>query len=128
MTASKPTSVLILDDDPSHLKIYCWVIEQAHCKAVPVQVRSNSIDLPQDSSIDLILMDYRYSSSLTAADIVTKVKSTYPGKPIAVLSELYGMPSDMKEHAAAFIRKGEPQELVNRLNTFRETGVLSHAQ
>ncbi len=77
--------------------------------------------------MDLVLMDYRYSSSLTAIDIVESVKAAFPGVPIAVLSELYGMPTDMKAHAIAFIRKGEPQELVNRLRTFRETGELTQA-
>jgi hypothetical protein len=30
----------------------------------------------------------------------------------------------LKAHAIAFIRKGEPQELVNRLKQFRDTGLL----
>lgn len=70
-------------------------------------------------------MDYRYSSSLTAVDIVEVVKKSFPAVPIVVLSELYGMPTDMKPYAVGFIRKGEPQELVNRLREFRETGHLS---
>jgi DNA-binding NtrC family response regulator len=123
---NRPT-ILILDDDPSHLKLYAWVVEQAGCKAVTVQVKSSSLDLPKGESVDLVLMDYRYSSSLTAADIVGAVESAFPGIPIAVLSELYGMPPEMKAHAIAFIRKGEPQELVNRLKGFRETGVLPQA-
>ena len=120
---TRPT-ILILDDDPSHLKIYSWIVEQADCRAITVQVRSSSLDLPHGEAVDLVLMDYRYSSSLTAADIVNAVKSAFPGVPIAVLSELYGMPNDMKSHAVAFIRKGEPQELVNRLREFRESRVL----
>lgn len=126
MSSTRPT-ILVLDDDPSHLKIYSWIVEQAQCRALTVQVRSSSLDLPVGESVDLILMDYRYSSSLTATDIVTAVKVAFPGVPIAVLSELYGMPTDMKPHAMAFIRKGEPQELVNRLKEFRETGSLAQA-
>jgi hypothetical protein len=38
---------------------------------------------------------------------------------------MYGMPADMKAHAMAFIRKGEPQELVNRLKEFCRTGNLT---
>lgn len=122
-----PPTVLVLDDDPSHLKIYSWIVEQAGCKALAVQVKSSSLDLPREEEADLVLMDYRYSSSLTAIDIVESVKAAFPGVPIVVLSELYGMPIDMKPHAIAFIRKGEPQELVNRLRAFRETGELTPA-
>lgn len=124
MHSNSPT-ILVLDDDPSHLKIYSWIVEQAGCRAVTVQVKSSSLDLPRSETVDLVLMDYRYSSSLTAIDIVHEVKAVYPGVPIAVLSEMYGMPTDMEAHAIAFIRKGEPQELVNRLKAFRETGSLS---
>ena len=118
-------TILILDDDPSHLKIYSWIVQQAGCRALTVQVNSSSIDLPRAEPVDLVLMDYRYSSSLTAIDIVGAVKAAYPEVPIVVFSEMYGMPADMKQHAKAFIRKGEPQELVNRLRVFRETGDLS---
>lgn len=120
-------TILILDDDPSHLKIYSWIVEQAKFRALPVQVTSTSLDLPRAEHVDLVLMDYRYSSSLTAADIVAAVKSVFPGVPIAVLSELYGMPDDMKGHAVGFIRKGEPQELVHRLQVFRQSGILPQA-
>jgi CheY-like chemotaxis protein len=126
MTTTEPL-VLILDDDPSHLKIYSWIVEQAGCRALPVAVRSSSIDLPAAAEVDLVLMDYRYSSSLTAVDIVRAVKRAFPNPPVVVLSEVDGMPQDMKSHAVAFIRKGEPQELVNRLRAFRETGELRPA-
>ena len=127
MTFSNTPTILILDDDPSHLKIYSWIVEQAGFRAIAVQVRSSSLELPNGETVALVLMDYRYSSSLTAADIVSAVESTFPGVPIAVLSELYGMPGDMKAHAVAFIRKGEPQELVNRLRAFKASGVLPQA-
>jgi hypothetical protein len=35
-----------------------------------------------------------------------------------VLSDLFGMPEDIAPYAAAFVRKGEPQQL---LDTIRET-------
>lgn len=123
MTSAEPL-VLILDDDPSHLKIYSWIVEQAGCEPFPVEVRSTYVNLPLGAAIDLVLMDYRYSSSLTAVDIVQKVKAAFPAAPIVVLSEADAMPADMKPHAVAFIRKGEPQDLVGRLRTFRATGDL----
>jgi CheY-like chemotaxis protein len=73
-------------------------------------------------SIDLILMDYRLSSSLAASDVVHELKWEFPGTPIVVLSQEYGMPADMKARAVAFVRKGQPEELVNLLNAFRASG------
>lgn len=123
MATAEPL-VLILDDDPSHLKIYSWIVEQAGCEPLPVEVRSTSVSLPVGAAVELVLMDYRYSSSLTAVDIVQKVKVAFPTAPVVVLSEVDAMPADMKPHAVAFIKKGEPQDLVGRLRAFRATGDL----
>ena len=118
---TQPT-VLIVDDDPSHLKLYAWIAERAGWRAQTVQVKSSSLDLKKGDLVDLILMDYRLSSSLTAADVVHELKGEFPEAPIVVLSQEYGMPSDMKSHAIAFVRKGQPEELVRLLNQFRDSG------
>jgi DNA-binding NtrC family response regulator len=118
-----PTA-LILDDDPSHLKIYSWIVERAGYKCLTVLVRSSSVELPQSQDLDVIIMDYRYSSSLTAADILQTVKAAFPGAPVIVLSELFDLPADMSDHATAFVRKGDPQQLVNKLNELKETGQI----
>ena len=127
MLPTHPTA-LILDDDPSHLKIYSWIVERAGFNALPVQVRSSSVEFPVDATIDVVIMDYRYSSSLTAADILDKVKQAYPNAPVVVLSELFDMPLDMASKAAAFVRKGDPQRLVDKLGEMRAKGqIATHA-
>jgi DNA-binding NtrC family response regulator len=117
-------TALILDDDPSHLKIYSWIVERAGFKCQTVLVRSSSVDLPSAQPLNVVIMDYRYSSSLTAADIMQSVKQKYPGVPVIVLSEVFDLPTDMASHATAFVRKGDPQQLVNKLNELRETGAI----
>jgi hypothetical protein len=52
------------------------------------------------------------------------VKQKYPGVPVIVLSEVFDLPTDMASHATAFVRKGDPQQLVNKLNELRETGAI----
>jgi len=127
MLPTLPTA-LILDDDPSHLKIYSWIVERAGFKAVPVQVRSSSLEIPVGAGIDVVIMDYRYSSSLTAGDILDRVKLAYPNAPVIVLSELFDMPLDMESKATAFVRKGDPQRLVDKLGEMRASGqIASHA-
>ena len=95
-------TALILDDDPSHLKIYSWIVERAGFKCQTVLVRSSSVDLPSAQPLAVVMMDYRYSSSLTAADIMQSVKEKYPGVPVIVLSEVFDLPTDMASHATAF--------------------------
>lgn len=63
-----------------------------------------------------MLLDYRLSSSLTAMDVVQKVKSVFASVPVVILSELQWMPDDMKDHAIAFINKGDPKRLVETIN------------
>ena len=121
MHLDQPTA-LILDDDPSHLKIYSWIVERAGFRTVTVLVRSSSLDLPEGTPVSVIIMDYRYSSSLTAEDILDTVKSKFPEAPVIVLSELFELPIRMTQQASAFVRKGDPEKLVDKLNEFRETG------
>jgi CheY-like chemotaxis protein len=106
---------LIIDDDPSHLKLYCWIIERAGWSSWAVEVRSSLVELPLGHHMDVVLMDYKYNSSLTALDVATSVRQAFPGVPIAILSDVYSMPMDMRPFAAAFVRKGEPEELVKKL-------------
>jgi Response regulator containing CheY-like receiver, AAA-type ATPase, and DNA-binding domains len=123
MSLQMPTA-LILDDDPSHLKIYSWIVERAGYKCLTVLVRNSSVELPPSQDLDVIIMDYRYSSSLTAADILQTVRVAFPGAAVIVLSELFDLPADMSDHATAFVRKGDPQQLVNKLNELKETGQI----
>lgn len=110
---SPGNTILIIDDDPLHLKIYTWILEREGYQCRTALVGSKDVDLPQDEKIDLVLLDYRLSSSLTAPDIANQLKSLFPDVPIVVLSEAPWMPEDMSAHAIAFINKGNPQRLVN---------------
>ena len=51
-------SILIVDDDPVHLRIYGWIVEAAGYRALPAQARFSGVDLPEDPA-DLVLLDYR---------------------------------------------------------------------
>jgi CheY-like chemotaxis protein len=73
-------SVLIIDDDSLHLTIYRWMPEREgySCKTALV---SETLDLPANDAIDLVLLDYRLNSSLTAVTLPV-------GAAIARLSKL----------------------------------------
>jgi DNA-binding NtrC family response regulator len=108
------TSVLIIDDDPAHLRIYGWIVAAAGYEALPALVTANRIDFP-DAVADVIVMDYRLSDQLTAVQAAQLTQQRYPGAPIIVLSDVYDLPEDIAPYARAFVRKGEPAKLVDTL-------------
>ena len=113
---TRPT-VLLIDDDPSHLKLYGWILERASFAVRKALVRRVSVDLPDPESnrIDVVLMDYRLKSELTAGDVASQVRVAFPDPPIVVLSELPFMPEDARLFAHSFVTKGEPEKLLETL-------------
>jgi DNA-binding NtrC family response regulator len=109
---TKDTTILVIDDDPLHLKIYTWILQREGYLCITAQVGSTSVHLPADQKVDLVLLDYRLNSSLRAPDVAILVKDAFPGIPIVVLSEAPWMPDEMQKYAAAFINKGNPQRLL----------------
>lgn len=114
MPAQEPT-ILIVDDDRLHLTLYTWILQGQGYKCKTALVKSTSVDWPADTAVDLVLLDYRLSSSLSAADVVTQLKSTFASVPIVVLSEMQWMPDDMRGHAKAFVNKGDPKKLLETI-------------
>ena len=113
-------TVLIVDDDPSHLKIYAWVIERGGFRSLPALVQRDAVDLPEAESIDLAVLDYRLGPGLSAVDVARRLRTLYPSTPILVLSDLFGMPEDIAPYVSAFVRKGEPQQLLDTIiNTLK---------
>jgi DNA-binding NtrC family response regulator len=112
MTPSGPT-ILIVDDDQLHLTLYTWILQRQGYKCETALVKSTSVDLPQITVVDLVLLDYSLNSSLTSLDVAHKIKKVFPAAPIVILSEMQWMPDEMKDHAVAFINKGDPKRLVD---------------
>jgi DNA-binding NtrC family response regulator len=113
-----PASVLIIDDDPMHLRIYAWIIDAAGYRSLPALVTGKSIDFPRDPA-DLVVMDYRLTGQLTAVEAAEQVRARFPGVPIIVLSDMLDLPSDIAPYVRAFVRKGEPGRLVETLARFQ---------
>ena len=108
------TTVLIIDDDPTHLRIYGWIIGAAGYEALPALVTAGEIRFPEEP-VDLVVMDYRLSGQITAVSAAQETRRRYPGAPIIVLSDMYDLPADIAPYAQAFVRKGEPAKLVETL-------------
>lgn len=108
------TRVLIIDDDPMHLRIYGWIIDQSGYEAKPALVMADRVEFPP-GDVDVVVMDYRLTGQLTAVAAAEATKARYPEAPIIVLSDVYDLPADIAPYARAFVRKGEPAKLVETL-------------
>jgi len=113
------TAVLIIDDDPSHLRIYGWIVEAAGYVARAALAAGDRIEFPE-GPVDIAVMDYRLTPQITAVQAAEEVRERYPKAPIVVLSDVYDLPADMAPYAAAFVRKGEPAKLVAKLHELAE--------
>jgi DNA-binding response OmpR family regulator len=114
---SADRTILIIDDDPLHLKIYAWILQSQSYKCKTALVNSTSVELPADAAIDLVLLDYRLSSKLSPLDLILQIRNTYAAVPIIILSEVQWMPDDVRGHATAFVSKGDPDRLVETIAT-----------
>lgn len=115
MSNAKNKRVLIVDDDPSHLEIYGMIVARAGFRPVPVLVRFAGPEPIPDDEIAAVLLDYRLNSVKLAPEIAREVKAKHPQAPILVLSDLWTMPADIESYASEFVRKGEPENLLNTL-------------
>jgi DNA-binding NtrC family response regulator len=107
--------ILIVDDDPSHLEIYGMIVHRAGYHPVPVLVRFAGPEHVPEEEVAAILLDYRLNSVKTAPEIAEEIKAKHPQAPILVLSDLWTMPEDIEPYASEFVRKGEPENLLNAL-------------
>ena len=105
-------SILVVDDDPVHLRIYGWIMNAAGFRAVTAQVLSNEVCLPEGDHFDVVVLDYRLTGTLTAVDAARQIEKKYPNVPIVILSDMFEMPDDILPYARKFVRKGEPEKLI----------------
>ncbi|MGC1782632.1 MAG: response regulator [Acidobacteriaceae bacterium] len=108
-------SILVVDDDPSHLRIYGWIMKAAGFHAVTAQAMATGVCLPDEDSFDAVVLDYRLTGALTAVEAAQQIQEKYPAAPIVILSDIFGMPEDIAPYAKHFVRKGEPEKLISTI-------------
>jgi CheY-like chemotaxis protein len=121
----EPTGIiLIVDDDPVHLKLYSWIVNRSGYGAVGALVKTAGLELPTKDKFDLVLMDYNFGGLATATSIATKIQAEFAGVPILVLSDQPFMPQDIAPFASGFVRKGDPELLLQTISTLMQKSSL----
>ncbi len=111
-------SILVVDDDPIHLRIYGWIMNAAGFRAVTAQVLGDGISLPENEDcFDVVVLDYRLTGTLTAVEDAQQIQKKYPDTPIVILSDMFEMPDDIAPYARRFVRKGEPEKLISTISS-----------
>ncbi|MGD0346685.1 MAG: response regulator [Terracidiphilus sp.] len=113
-------SVLIIDDDPAHLQIYRLVVESAGLRGLPVLVTTRGLEFPVNESVHVVLLDYRLAPNISARSVALQVKDRYPSVPIVILSDLFDLPADMAPVVQGFVRKGNPEKLLETLRSLTQ--------
>jgi DNA-binding NtrC family response regulator len=120
--------ILIIDDEPAHLKLYSWILQREGFLTTTALVERSRIELPAiQEEFDLTLLDYRLQG-IKAVDVAKKIRDQWPGMRIVVLSDMMWIPEDMAPVANGFIRKGEPQLLVEKLTEMTRHGAGPSAE
>jgi DNA-binding response OmpR family regulator len=108
-------SVLIVDDDPEHLTIYGWLVQRAGFAPVTCLVQPIGPRFDPQVQVDLVLLDYVMHCDLSTEEIARIARATWPGVPLLLLSDIQGMPTEMAPLVRGFVRKGEPEKLLQTL-------------
>jgi DNA-binding response OmpR family regulator len=113
MTPEKPT-IVIVDDDPSHLQLYGWVIERGGFAVHPV-LASGEVDSLGFGAADLLVLDYRLGP-MKSIDVARRWMEEFPQRPLILLSDVQWLPDEFTGITKNFVRKGEPQQLIDTIS------------
>jgi DNA-binding response OmpR family regulator len=108
-------SVLIIDDDASHLKLYSWILEGQGFTAFTTLVGTQTPTFDDHPDVDLVILDYSFRTGVKATDVAQHIRKRWTNMPIIVLSDMMWMPDDIASLANGFVRKGEPEQLVAKV-------------
>jgi len=120
------TTVLLVDDDPSHLLLHSKLITHAGFRVVTARVGTKSFSMPERDSPGLILLDYKMNTTLTPPEVVSFLRETFPGVPIVLLSSMLEMPMEMGALVDGFLNK-DPERIIDFVRTFFDGGGIAQA-
>lgn len=113
MTNSAAPTILLIDDDHTHLQIESILLNRLGYRIVTSLVGRESFTLPDGASPGLIFLDYRLNCTVTSKQIASLLRETFPNAAIILLSSADAMPEEMARLVDGFITKADPEKLVD---------------
>jgi CheY-like chemotaxis protein len=113
-------TVLLVDDDPAHLQIYSGALKNAGYRPIAAVIGQSGVSFPEHENPSLVLMDYRFNSRLGPQEVAALVRDRYPAAKLVLFSSLPELPADMTSVVDGFIRKRDPEILVQGLAMWLE--------
>lgn len=114
---------MLVDDSKSDLHLYARSLTQAGYRTLTALIGSAGVSFPEHESPALILMDYRFHSSLSPQELAKLLREHYPSALLILLSGIEDLPADMGGLTDGFMRKPAPDkaaELVDLWLSFRQ--------
>jgi DNA-binding NtrC family response regulator len=106
MSVNPPTTILIIDDNETALKVRKMVLEMAGHSVVTAIDAESAMQLFTARAVDIVISDHRLQGK-TGTGLAAEMKRSKPAIPIVIVSGVVQEPEGM-EHADLFIGKGEP--------------------
>jgi two-component system, NtrC family, response regulator HydG len=85
MNIQKPFQILVVDDDPSHLKILATIIRSWGYDVSDADDGTKAVEMVKERSFDLILMDVRMSE-MSGIDALKQIGDYNPSIPVIIMT------------------------------------------
>lgn len=110
----KPT-VLCVDDRADNLLIRKLMLEQFGCAVVTVSDSHSCLNVLNEKTIDLVLIDYHLAEETNGEDLARHIRTMRPALPLIMLTGDPKIPDSARESVDAVLIKGlsSPKDLLD---------------
>jgi len=111
MNASRPKTVLCVDDEKIGLRVRKLLLEGHGFRVLTATTGQQGLDLFDTNHVDVVVLDY-YMPGLNGGDVAAELKRRRSDIPIIFFSAYFSLPPQALELASAFITKGDPPDVL----------------
>jgi CheY-like chemotaxis protein len=112
MNASRPTTILCIDDDVETLKSRSLLLKIHGYRVITALSGADGLQmLSEGQSVDLVLLDYMMTG-MTGEQVAKELKHTHPAVPVVLVSGFPDVPQTLLTIVDGFVQKGKEPELI----------------
>lgn len=126
MRKGEVPSILLVDDDVHHARIYGRVITRAGVRVIEASSGTDALEIARTTPLVGAVLDYSLPRS-SGAEIAKAIKVACPTLPILFFSAALWLPEDAKAYAWGFVSKGHPEKLIATVKQLVREAVAKQA-